>query len=274
MPLSEDINNIDWNALAAETYERSGSLENPWFDFEPANYTDINGYLESLNDAGWFSSSIGPPGDLSLSDASSPSTTDSNPGQCDCMQQIARAIETLELEMSRSSLKNILQLFNTIKGILAVGTTMSRCQSCTADSSVTMIKIILCQKIIASFEHLVYLLSCRYLQLSRRPQGYETPPGYMDIRERALSSARERDEDNELVVFINGHSLDPMDTPCAFVGLVNQQLFVMKHLLGKMRRRVEGNGWHTHLVLIDSVHGRITDQLSKLLNADHKIMPE
>ena len=171
---------------------------------------------------------------------------------CQCFTSAMSLLETLAIEDVKPTLSSVAHLLHMKKRALMQCNTLLDCQRCSSVSSFMVLLIVLCQKLLASYERVLVILTEQYNRLSerRRADELESPP-----------NAGNTDSDEERQMMVKDYDLDPAEEPCIFAGLASMQLRGLASFLARMRHVMRSWNWDPHVTMVDSVERRVREQL-------------
>ena len=133
-----------------------------------------------------------------------------------------------------------------LKRVLAQRSTTLDCKACSGQSSVMMLILSICEKILASFEQLCNAFLAPTAPESRRPSSSDSR---MSIG--TLSSVN---TDDSKGLKIGDYMIDTDDEVHAVGALVISRMRSLGSLLFRLEKIIGSNGWTGHGEILDSIH--------------------
>ena len=188
-------------------------------------------------------------GDAARSSTSSTAWSSGTP--CQCLTSALTVLETLSIEDSRTNWHRVGHLLQFTKGALNECNSLLDCPRCRRVSNFMMLLIVVCQKKITTFEHILVILTERYQarHSSRPSQAVET------------SSRMSTEQGEGTVMAVKGYEVDREEEPCLFGALTSIQLRNLGSLLVRIKTIMQGWKWEQHVAIVDSVGERVKEQL-------------
>ena len=189
----------------------------------------------------------------SLNSSTSPSKTldPTTSSSCQCMQTALGVLEALETDnnpFSPSAFDHILRLK---KNAISQCVLMLRCQACSAASAFVMVLIIICEKILISFE-----------KWSTRYQGRKPQPS--QISDLGVSS--ETNEGKVKKFFLGVYEVDSEHEQCSLLrSLAMVQLRHLHRLLVRLKEFAACRKWAAHQALLASFVVRLEEAAAGLI---------
>jgi len=106
-----------------------------------------------------------------------------------------------------------------------------------------MLLIILCQKIVASYNSIVVILTKQFMRMHRPNQGNDIQ---IPNIENVMATAREVDHS-----LVRDYEVEVEEEPCVFGGLVQMQIKKMTMFLGSLKATMNDQGWRSHATMIE-----------------------
>ncbi|MCJ1383954.1 hypothetical protein MMC17_007068 [Xylographa soralifera] len=183
--------------------------------------------------------------------SSNSSTTWSSGTPCQCLTSALTVLETLSIEDSRTNWHRLGHLLQFTKGALNECNYLLECPRCSCVSNFMMLLIVVCQKTITTFEHVLVVLTERYqVRHSSRPS-----------QTVEASSKMGMDKGEARVMAVKGFEMEGEEEPCLFGALTSIQLRSLGSLLVRIKTIMPGWKWEQHVVIVDSVGERVKEQL-------------
>ncbi len=187
------------------------------------------------------------------------------PETCDCMFSILRVSEALEIAKHQLELHLADHLLRAGKFGLAKCGKILECQSCTSNSSLMMLVVMVCRTMVSALEHLFMILTTQYEKLRRL--GRRKTPRTASTTIDALESASD-DEVGPLltmgIVNVNDYEVDAVEEPCVFGGLATMQLRAVGRLMAQLKAKCAESNWESHTKISKTVEKRCQDKLAAL----------
>lgn len=192
----------------------------------------------------------------SASDRSKPTSALKDPlgnSSCQCFTSAMSLLETLAIADVKPQLSIVAHLLHMKKRAVMQCNMLLDCPRCSSVSSFMVLLIVLCQKIIASYERVLVILTEQYNRISQRRRSNES--------DALTEISGEGGSDDERQIMVKDYDLDPEEQPCVFGGLASLQLRRLVSFLARMRHVLKGWNWDPHIKMVDSVETRVRAQL-------------
>jgi len=172
---------------------------------------------------------------------------------CQCFTLAMSLLETLAIEDVKPSLSSVAHLLHMKKRALVQCNKLLDCQRCSSVSSFMVLLIVLCQKILASYERVLVILTEQYNRISEGQRTNELEASTQNV------GGAESDEERQMMV--KDYELDAAEEPCILGGLASSQLMRLLAFLIRIRHVLRSWNWDPHVAMVDSVEGRVREQL-------------
>ncbi len=176
---------------------------------------------------------------------------------CPCMHTALGILENLEVKNSRLNLYAVDHVLCFKKRALAQCNAMLDCRNCNALSGFMMLLVVICEKMVASFERLA--TSCREQQ-----EQHQTPPGVGGWRKAegtGLASGQS--------IFLGDYEVDLAEERwCLVRVLVMLQLKNLGNLLMRLKSVANPWNWETHRTILVSIDRRFRETAASLRRMD------
>ena len=240
------------------------------FGSDDHTYLRLDGSLTSANTSqSHFSSKTGsspktarhPTTDPSEADALrlavSPTSSSERAASCQCLISALTLLETLAIESARPSAPTVARILHFKKRALAQCNTLLDCRRCSSVSSFIMLLVILCEKMITSYEQVLAVLTEQYNL--RQSQLLGSATRYQPVESGNDHAALGLDEERQVAV--KDYDLDMEEQPCVFGGLASMQMRKLKTFLARVKTVLRQCHCDLHVVMVDSVGERLRQQL-------------
>ena len=189
--------------------------------------------------------------------AVSPTSSSERAASCQCLMSALTLLETLAIESARPSAPTVARILHFKKRALAQCNTLLECRRCSTVSSFIMLLVILCEKMITSYEQILAVLTKQYNLRQARLLGSATR--YQSVESGNDHAAHALDEERQVAV--KDYDLDMEEQPCVFGGLASLQMRKLKTFLTRVKAVLRQCHCDLHVVMVDSVEERLRQQL-------------
>lgn len=177
---------------------------------------------------------------------------------CQCVQTALRILEVLETDNSKFNNSAFDHILGLKKSAISQCSLMLGCQACSAASAFVVLLIVICEKILISFE----AWSTRYQ--GRKPRASE------------VSSEGERTDRNKGKIrkfFLGVYEVDSEHEQCSLLrSLAMVQIRLLHRLLNRLQDFVASRNWATHQASLASFVLRLEEAAAGLIAREsHKI---
>jgi hypothetical protein len=238
----------------AAIYGQGLTVESDLFNFLDVNFEDTFNDYPALA----FSRSSDPESSQSDTGSDDPTQTRLSGGPtrnaCNCLASAVSLLEVISIQYMQVNLKSVPQLIRHNKSALLQCRALHSCDLCSKKSEFVMLLILLCQKIIASYQHIVIILIEQFNRL-HRPNGDDEIEISVPTMESAMATARE--------VELREYQVDVEEEPCVFGGVVQMQVKKMAAFLRMLKAMLIAYNWPSHIAMLDLV-GNDVKKLSRL----------
>lgn len=175
---------------------------------------------------------------------------------CACVSSALTLLEALEMEDYSASSRSIAHVLQLRKQTLLRCVELISCETCTATSNFIILVILLCRKVVGSYERVVRILR---EQLDRDRQAQTLGFG----RCHAPQQHEVTDESGEggLAIFLRNYEMDSAEELCVFSGLIAMQLGKWRILIGQLKNRCLSLDLAMHSAMVAAVEKRVQIQL-------------
>lgn len=182
-----------------------------------------------------------------------------SPPSCSCMHTALGILENLEVKNSRLNLDAVDHVLCFKKQALTQCNAMLDCRNCNALSGFMMLLVVICEKMVASFERLA--TSCHDQQ---KQQHHETPSG-LGGWAKADGTGLGKGQS----IFLGDYEVDLAEERWSLVRvLVMLQLKNLGNLLMRLRSVSSPWNWETHRTILVSIDRRFRDLAASLRQMD------
>ncbi len=162
---------------------------------------------------------------------SGPKTSDAvAPISCQCMQTALQILEVLETDNNKFNSSGFDHILAVKKNAIARCTTILDCHTCSAASAFVMLLIVICKKILISFE----AWSSRY-------------HGRKQVSSEVLVPVESKANSKVNTFFLGVYEVDSEDEQCSLLrSLAMVQLRHLRRLMNKIKRLASSRSWAAH----------------------------
>lgn len=180
--------------------------------------------------------------------------TSASASSCRCMSTALDILEVLEVKNSKMSLEAIDGILSFKKRALAQCNVMLECQGCNSHSQFMMLLVVICDKMVASFERLS--ISCREVHNTITEVGdIKCAEGFTIVDGKSL--------------FVGEYEVDLDEERCY---LVRQLVMLQLKNLATFELRLKGiaNGWSwdAHKTMLATIDKRLQDTANNIRRLD------
>ncbi|KAI9879765.1 MAG: hypothetical protein M1830_007207 [Pleopsidium flavum] len=188
---------------------------------------------------------------------SSSTTSSYSSPSCPCMHTALGILENLEVKNSRLNLYAIDHVLCFKKRALAQCNAMLDCRNCNTLSGFMMLLVVICEKMVVSFERLA--TSCREQQEQHRtPLGVG---GWRKSENTGLASGQS--------IFLGDYEVDLAEERwCLVRVLITLQMKNLGDLLVRLKRVASPWNWETHNTILGSIDRRFRDTAASIRRMD------
>ncbi|KAL8724113.1 MAG: hypothetical protein Q9166_008125 [cf. Caloplaca sp. 2 TL-2023] len=197
----------------------------------------------------------------------------STASSCRCMSTALDILEVLEIKNSKISLEAIDGILSFKKRALNQCNVMLECQGCNSHSQFMMLLVVICDKMVASFERLS--LSCRevHQQMHIDPSTLGNQQSQCPIQGTTNNNTKKSTEGFTIVdgkpLFVGEYEVDLDEERCY---LVRQLVMLQLRNLATFELRLKGiaNGWSwdAHKTMLATIDKRLQDTAANIRRLD------
>lgn len=242
-----DTEASDLSHFSPDTSQSSSHAENASEDARDTHHQDKVADASSLNQKDCQKKS-GTGGHCSLEAADSSKLVGNS--VCHCVDSALRLLEALEVKTSRVDARTIDHILCFGKRAMVECNRLLDCQACVANSSFMMLLVVICQKLVLTFEKLAHRISDEEQRLH-------------DERKKIANPLNE-----ESVVSLGAFRLDTQEEWWGVFGtLTVLQLRSLGILLDRLKVSAACWTWGTHSAMLDLMGLQVHNATSVLLKA-------
>lgn len=171
---------------------------------------------------------------------------------CNCLNLAVSLLESISIQDVQTNLQSVPQRIRQNKSALLQCRALHACLFCSKKSEFVMLLILLCQKIIISYQHIVVILTAQFNRLHRPNQDDEIQIS-VPTMESAMATARE--------VELREYQVDVEEEPCVFGGVVQMQVKKMTAFLRILKTMLIAYTWPSHVAMLDLVGNDVKELL-------------
>lgn len=175
---------------------------------------------------------------------------------CRCFASALSLLEKLTLAETQSCPPSVAAKLHLKKRALVQCNKLLDCPQCSNISGFMVLLIVLCEKIISSYEHVLVLLTEQY---ERIRQQTHTKLAGSALGSRTETSLLMQTEQRQMTV--KDYDLDPDEEPCVFGGLALTQLKRFRDFLLRAKAVLKDCSLDPHVAMLESVEERVRTQL-------------
>lgn len=171
---------------------------------------------------------------------------------CQCLQMALKIDEQLKTYTSAKGSRSIIgsgtvrKLDEDLSRALAQCSTTMDCKACSVQSSVMMLILSICEKMLASFEQLCNAYLAPRAPESRRP--------YSSDSRVSIGTLSSVNTDDSKGLKMGDYMLDTDDEVYVVRTLVISRMKSLGSLLFRLEKIISSNGWTGHGEIFDSIH--------------------